>query len=267
MKKLTIRDLIKKKLAKEKITMLTAYDYPMARIISNTPLDVILVGDSLGMVVLGYTNTLNVTMRDMISHTKAVARANPPQLIVADMPFLSYEIDTKIAVRNAGLLVKAGGDAVKIEGGEEIKETIKAIVKAGIPVMGHIGLTPQRFLRLGGFRTIGKTKQEEEQLMKDAMELEDSGAFSIVIENTYADIAKKITEKINIPTICIGSGPYCDGQVLVINDLLGLSDFSPYFAKSYVNLKEIISNAINQYVNDVKNGKFPEKQHYKERES
>ncbi|ACP37082.1 3-methyl-2-oxobutanoate hydroxymethyltransferase [Saccharolobus islandicus] len=267
MKKVTIRDFIKKKSTKEKITILTAYDYPTAKIISNTGLDSILVGDSLGMVVLGYANTLNVTMRDMISHTRAVARANPPQLIVADMPFLSYEIDTKSAVKNAGLLVKAGSDAIKLEGGEEMKDTVKAIVKAGIPVMGHIGLTPQRFLRLGGFRTIGKTKQEEDQLIKDSLELEDAGVFSLVIENTYVDIAKRITEKLNIPTICIGAGPYCDGQVLVINDLLGLSEFTPYFAKSYVNLKEIISNAINQYIIDVKNNKFPEKQHYKEKES
>ncbi|MEM0015897.1 MAG: 3-methyl-2-oxobutanoate hydroxymethyltransferase [Saccharolobus sp.] len=267
MKKVTIRDFLKKKTSKEKITMLTAYDYPMAKIISNTELDGILVGDSLGMVVLGYESTINVSMRDMITHTQAVARAKPPQLIVVDMPFLSYEIDTKEAVKNAGFLIKSGGEAVKVEGGEEIKDIIRAIVRAGIPVMGHIGLTPQRFLKLGGFRTIGKTKQEEEQLIKDSIELEDAGVFSIVIENTYADIAKRITEKLNIPTICIGAGPYCDGQILVIHDLLGLSEFTPYFAKSYVNLKEIISKAINYYINDVKNSKFPEKQNYKERES
>jgi 3-methyl-2-oxobutanoate hydroxymethyltransferase len=258
MKKVTIRDFIKKK-SKEKITMLTAYDYPTAKIISSTNLDGILVGDSLGMVVLGYPSTINVSLRDMLSHTRAVVRANPPQLIVVDMPFLTYEIDTKLAVKNAGLLIK--------EGGEEIKDVIKSLIRAGIPVMGHIGLTPQRFLKIGGYRTIGKTKQEEEQLMKDSIELEDAGIFALVIENTYADIAKRITEKLTIPTICIGAGPYCDGQILVIHDLLGLSDFTPYFAKSYVNLKEIISNAINQYINDVKTNKFPEKQHYKEKES
>jgi 3-methyl-2-oxobutanoate hydroxymethyltransferase len=247
--------------------MLTAYDYPTAKIISSTNLDGILVGDSLGMVVLGYPSTINVSLRDMLSHTRAVVRANPPQLIVVDMPFLTYEIDTKLAVKNAGLLIKEGGEAVKIEGGEEIKDVIKSLIRAGIPVMGHIGLTPQRFLKIGGYRTIGKTKQEEEQLMKDSIELEDAGIFALVIENTYADIAKRITEKLTIPTICIGAGPYCDGQILVIHDLLGLSDFTPYFAKSYVNLKEIISNAINQYINDVKTNKFPEKQHYKEKES
>lgn len=264
-KKVTIRDFIKKKLNKEKITMLTAYDYPTAKIISETELDGILVGDSLGMVVLGFRNTLNVSLEDMIRHTEAVARASPPQLIVVDLPFLTYETSTSDAVKNAGLLIKAGGEAVKPEGGEEIKDVIKAIVRAGIPVMGHIGLTPQRFLRIGGYRIIGKTEKEEEQLLKDAEALEDAGVFSIVIENTFADIAKKITEKVSVPTICIGSGPYCDGQILVIHDVLGLSEITPYFAKKYVDLKGIIKDAIKKYINEVKGGEFPSKEYYKER--
>ncbi len=247
--------------------MLTAYDYPTAKIISNTELDGILVGDSLGMVVLGYPSTIHVKMEDMIHHTEAVARAKPNQLIVVDMPFLSYEIDEKEAVRNAGMLIRAGGEAVKIEGGEEVKEIVRALIRAGIPVMGHIGLTPQRFLKLGGFRTVGKSKQEEEQLLKDALELENAGVFSLVIENTYMDIAKRITEKLSIPTICIGAGPYCDGQILVIHDLLGLSDFNPYFAKAYANLRHVIESAVKQYIEDVKNSRFPGKENYKERES
>ena len=243
--------------------MLTAYDYPTARVISNTDLDGILVGDSLGMVVLGLENTLKVTMSDMLRHLDAVVRAKPKQLIVADMPFLSYEISTAEAVRNAGKFARHGADAVKLEGGEEMADVVKAIVRAGIPVMGHIGLTPQRFLRLGGYRTIGKREGEAEQLLRDAKALEEAGVFSIVIENTYAEIAKKISESVKVPTICIGSGPYCDGQILVIHDLLGFTDFSPYFAKAYVNLKEIISKAINEYISDVRGGKFPSKEHYK----
>lgn len=247
--------------------MLTAYDYPTAKIISQTNLDSILVGDSLGMVVQGKDNTLKVSMKDMLIHLDAVVRAKPPQLIVADMPFLSYEISISKAVKNAGLFAKHGADAVKLEGGEEITDVVKKIVRAGIPVMGHIGLTPQRFLRIGGYRILGKRESEEQQLLRDAKTLEEAGAFSIVIENTYADVAKKITESLNIPTICIGAGPYCDGQVLVIHDILGLSDFSPYFAKRYVNIKEIIKKAVEDYIIDVKENKFPSKEHYKSRES
>jgi 3-methyl-2-oxobutanoate hydroxymethyltransferase len=264
MAKVSIRDFLKKKERKEKITMLTAYDYPTAKVISNTDLDGILVGDSLGMVVLGLENTLNVTMSDMVRHVSAVARAKPKQLIVADMPFLSYEVSVNEGVRNAGKLTRNGADAVKLEGGEEVVDVIRAIIKAGIPVMGHIGLTPQRFLRIGGFRTIGKREKEAEQLIRDAKALEDAGVFSIVVENTYAEVAKKITETVSVPTICIGAGPYCDGQILVIHDLLGFTDFSPYFAKAYVNLKEIIDKAVNEYINDVKSGKFPARENYKE---
>jgi len=264
-KKITVRDFLKKKIQKEKITMLTSYDYSITRIISTTSLDGILVGDSLGMVVLGYNSTLPVTMEDMLRHVSAVARANPPQLVVADMPFLSYEKSVEEAVENAGKLVKSGADAVKIEGGEEFVDVIKAIVRAGIPVMGHIGLTPQRFLRLGGYRVMGK--ENFDQLIQDAKALEKAGVFSIVIENTYAEVAKAITESVKVPTICIGAGPYCDGQILVIYDLLGLSEIRPYFAKAYVELHKLIREAIENYIRDVKEGRFPEKENYKLLES
>jgi 3-methyl-2-oxobutanoate hydroxymethyltransferase len=265
MKKITIRDFIKKKRQKEKITMLTSYDYPITKIISNTQLDGILVGDSLGMVILGYNSTLPVSMREVIHHLRAVARANPPQLIVADMPFMSYEVSEEEAVRNAGKLVKNGAEAVKIEGGEEMVDVIKAMIRAGIPVMGHIGLTPQRYLKIGGYRVMGK--ENFDQLIQDAKALERAGIFSIVIENTYAEVAREITENLNIPTICIGSGPYCDGQILVIHDLLGLSENKPYFAKSYLDLYKLIKEAIENYIQDVKTGKFPSKENYKSLES
>jgi len=245
--------------------MLTTYDYPVARIVSETDLDSILVGDSLGMVVLGYQNTQKVDMEDMIRHTSAVSRANPPQLIVADMPFLSYEVSKEEAVRNAGLLVKAGADAVKLEGGQEVADVVRAITKAGIPVMGHIGMTPQRYLKLGGFRVVGKSDAEFNSLLEDGKALEEAGAFSIVIENTYADVAETITRSVSIPTICIGAGLSCDGQVLVIHDLLGLSDVRPYFAKAYVDLKSEIKKAVSNYVHDVKSGEFPGKENYKDR--
>jgi len=247
--------------------MLTAYDYPTAKIISQTNLDSILVGDSLGMVVEGKESTLKVNMKDMIIHLDSVIRAKPPQLVVADMPFLSYETSVSDAIKNAGIFARHGADAVKLEGGEEMIDVIKGIVRAGIPVMGHIGLTPQRFLRIGGYRVIGKRESEEKQLIKDAKELENAGVFSIVIENTYSDVARKITESVNVPTICIGAGPYCDGQVLVIHDLLGLSDFSPYFAKRYVELKDIIRKTVEDYITEVKENKFPSKEHYRSKES
>ena len=247
--------------------MLTAYDYPTAKILSQTNLDGILVGDSLGMVVEGKESTLKVSMKDMIIHLDSVVRAKPPQLVVADMPFLSYEVSVSNAVKNAGIFARHGADAVKLEGGEEMADVIKSIIRAGIPVMGHIGLTPQRFLRIGGYRVLGKRENEEKQLIRDAKELENAGVFSIVIENTYSDVAKKITESVSIPTICIGAGPYCDGQILVIHDLLGLSDFSPYFAKRYVELKDIIRKAVEDYITDVKGNKFPSKEHYRSKES
>ncbi|AEB95591.1 3-methyl-2-oxobutanoate hydroxymethyltransferase [Metallosphaera cuprina Ar-4] len=243
--------------------MLTVYDYSMARILANTELDGLLVGDSLGMNMLGFPSTLQVTMKHMIHHTRAVVRAFPRQLIVVDMPFLSYETSNESAIRNAGTLAQEGADAVKLEGGVEVYERVSKIVKSGIPVMGHIGLTPQRFLTLGGYRTV----KDEQKLLADARALEEAGAFSIVIENVYSEIARKITEEVSVPTICIGAGPHCDGQVLVIHDLLGMGDVEPYFAKKYLDLKAEISNAVKKYVEDVKSGQFPGRENYKSRES
>ncbi len=247
--------------------MLTAYDYPTARIVSGTELDSILVGDSLGMVVLGYENTHRVDMEDMVRHTAAVSRAKPPQLVIADMPFLSYEVSKKEAVRNAGRLVRAGAEAVKLEGGKEIADVVKAIVNAGIPVMGHIGMTPQRYLKLGGFRVVGKREEEASLVVEDAKALQEAGAFSVVIENTYAEVAEAVTKSLKVPTICIGAGLNCDGQVLVIHDLLGLSETSPYFSKAYLRLDVEIKDAVSRYVKDVREGAFPAKENYRERES
>nr|WP_211206225.1 3-methyl-2-oxobutanoate hydroxymethyltransferase [Fervidicoccus fontis] len=260
--KITMRKFIKKKELKEKIVMITAYDTPFARIADKAGVDSILVGDSLAMVVLGMENTINVSLRTMIDHVKAVARAKPRALIVGDMPFMSYEVSSKQALKNASLMIKGGAEAVKLEGGEEIIEQVKSLVRAGIPVMGHIGLTPQRFLRLGGYRMIGKKPFEEEQLLRDAEALQEAGVFSIVVEYTLSEVARKITEKLSIPTICIGSGPYCDGQVLVLHDLLGLTEKPPSFAKKYADLSKIAEEAISKYASEVRNGIFPGKEHY-----
>jgi len=259
---MTVRDIVKMK-GRQKITMLTVYDYSMARILSETDLDMFLVGDSLGMNVLGFPSTLQVTMDHMVHHTRAVVRANPRQMIVVDMPFMSYELSNETAVRNAGELVREGADAVKLEGGVEMFERVKSIVRAGIPVMGHIGLTPQRYLALGGYRLI----KDEEKILADAMALEEAGVFSIVIENVYAEIAKRVTEEVSVPTICIGAGPHCDGQVLVLHDLLGLGDISPYFARKYLDLKTEIRDAVRKYTSEVREGKFPSRENYRVRDS
>ncbi|WP_287690313.1 3-methyl-2-oxobutanoate hydroxymethyltransferase [Metallosphaera javensis (ex Sakai et al. 2022)] len=262
MQKLTIRDFLKKK-GKEKITMLTVYDYSMAKILGESEIDGFLVGDSLGMNVLGFPSTLQVTMDHMVHHTRAVVRASPRQLVVVDMPFMSYEPSNEVAVKNAGILASEGADAVKLEGGVEVYDRVANIVKFGVPVMGHIGLTPQRYLTLGGYRTV----KDESKLISDALALEEAGVFSIVIENVYAEIARKITERVSVPTICIGAGPYCDGQVLVIHDLLGMGDIQPYFSRKYLDLKTEIREAVKRYVDDVRTGKFPGKENYKSRES
>ncbi len=253
--------IIKMKKRGEKIVMITAYDYPTAKLVDEAGVDAILVGDSLGMVVLGYSSTLPVTMEEMLHHIRAVARARPRALVIGDMPFLSYETSTRDAVLNAGRMLKEGAEAVKIEGGVEVVDKVEAMVKAGIPVMGHVGLTPQRALKLGGYKLMGKKVELAEKIIEDAKALEDAGAFAVVIEFTVAEVARIITEKLSIPTICIGSGPWCDGQVLVIHDILGLSEEIPPFAKKYIDLSKIIREAVGSYVKEVRDGIFPSQEH------
>lgn len=260
--RVTIRTLLKMKARGEKISMVTAYDYITARLVDEAGVDVILVGDSLGMVVLGLPSTLQVRIEDMVRHTEAVARAEPGAMIVADMPFMSYEASTAEAVRNAGRLLAAGADAVKIEGGATYSDVIKAATRAGIPVMAHVGLTPQKHKLLGGYRLVGKRAEEAKEVIEEALGAEEAGAFAVVIEYTAWEVAKKITEKLSIPTICIGSGPYCDGQVLVIHDLLGLTPSPPPFAKQYTDLATAIIEAVKRYTAEVKQGAFPGREHY-----
>jgi len=259
--KVTARDIVKRK-GQEKISMVTAYDYTMAKLVDQAGVDIILVGDSVGMVVHGLDTTIPVSMDMMLLHVSSVARARPRALVVGDMPFLSYEASLEEAVRNAGLMMKAGADAVKIEGGSEMSDVVKALTRAGIPVMGHIGLTPQRSFLIGGYRRRGLSEKERDKILEDARELEKAGAFSIVIEFTAADVAEEVTREVSIPTICIGSGPFCDGQVLVIHDILGLTEQPPPFAKAYVDLRSIIVNAVREYVREVKSGVFPGEKHY-----
>ncbi|CDF57405.1 3-methyl-2-oxobutanoate hydroxymethyltransferase [Thermobrachium celere] len=247
----------------EKLTMLTAYDYSMAKLIDSAGIDGILVGDSLGMVVLGYENTLQVTVEDIIHHTRAVARGAKDALIVADMPFLSYHISVEDAIRNAGRMIKEGmAHAVKLEGGEEIIDKVRAIINAQIPVMGHLGLTPQSVNVFGGFKVQGKNKSQIEKLIKDAKLLEEAGVFAIVLEGIPKEVAERITETVSVPTIGIGAGVHCDGQILVTQDLLGLySDFVPKFVKQYRKLSVDIMEAFKEYISDVKKGQFPKDEH------
>jgi len=247
----------------EKLTMLTAYDYSMAKLIDTAGIDGILVGDSLGMVVLGYENTLQVTVDDIIHHTKAVARGAKEALIVADMPFLSYHVSVEDAIKNAGRMIKEGmAHAVKLEGGEEIIDKVRAIINAQIPVMGHLGLTPQSVNVFGGFKVQGKSKSQIEKLIRDAKILEEAGVFAIVLEGIPKEVAKIITEAVSVPTIGIGAGVHCDGQILVTQDLLGLySDFVPKFVKQYRKLSVDIMEAFKEYINEVKNGEFPRDEH------
>jgi 3-methyl-2-oxobutanoate hydroxymethyltransferase len=262
-KKTTIRTLLAMKQQDKPITMLTAYDYPTAQVMDHAGIDVILVGDSLGMVVLGYQNTLPVTMEDMLHHCKAVARGAPNTLLIGDMPFMSYQVSIEMAVYNAGrFLQEAGMDAVKLEGGRERLEAVRAIVSAGIPVMGHIGLTPQSIHQLGGFRVQGRSASAAHHLLEDALLLEDAGCFSIVLESMPARLAQLITEKLSIPTIGIGAGSACDGQVLVVHDLLGLFDrFVPSFARQYANISAEMGRAFSAYIKDVSQRSFPGKEH------
>jgi 3-methyl-2-oxobutanoate hydroxymethyltransferase len=263
MPKTTILDIYKKKAEGRKITMLTAYDYPTAQIVDQAGIDMILVGDSLGNVVQGAANTLPVTMDEMIYHTKMVSRAAQSAMVVGDMPFLSYQTHRAEAVRNAGRFLKeAGAEAVKLEGGTQVAEAIRAIVNAGIPVVAHIGLTPQYVHMLGGFKVQGKDEAAREKILADARAVQDAGAFSVVIEAMPSSLAKEIHDVLHIPTIGIGAGPDCDGQVLVIHDILGLFDrFTPKFVKKYANLKERALKAVKEYKQDVEAGTFPSDEH------
>lgn len=263
LQKVTIKDIIEKKKNGEKIVSITSYDYSFAKLVDGSGIDLVLVGDSLSMVMLGNSNTLSVTMDEMIHHTKAVSRGVSNALIVGDMPFLSYKIDIKEAVKNAGRFIQEGGaEAVKVEGGTEMCPTIKAIIEADIQVMGHIGLTPQAIYKFGGFLVQGKTIEAAKKLILDAKNLEEIGVFSIVLESIPWQIAKLITKSINIPTIGIGAGRYCDGQILVIHDMLGIfTDIKPKFIKYFGKIGESISRALEEYRNEVINGLYPDREH------
>ncbi|WZL74381.1 3-methyl-2-oxobutanoate hydroxymethyltransferase [Clostridiaceae bacterium 35-E11] len=262
-KKFTVASFLESKKRNEKITMLTAYDYSIAKLIDEAGVEGILVGDSLGMVVLGYESTLEVTVDDIIHHCRAVARGAKNSLIVGDMPFLSYHISIEEAVRNAGRIIQEGkAHAVKLEGGVEMVDKIKAIVQAQIPVMGHLGLTPQSINMFGGFKVQGKSEEQARKIIEDALELEKAGVFAIVLEGIPAKLAEIITKKLTIPTIGIGAGNSCDGQILVTNDMLGMfSDFTPKFVKKYANLKESIIDATREYITEVKAVEFPADEH------
>ena len=262
-KKVTTRTFITKKQRGEPITMLTAYDYPTALAVDHADIDSILVGDSLGMVVLGYENTLPVTMDDMLHHCRAVARGARYPLLIGDMPFMSYQVEVEEAVRNAGrFLQEAGMDAVKLEGGQERLEAIRAIIAAGIPVLGHLGLTPQSVHLFGGFRSQGRTATAARRMVEDSLSLQEAGCFGIVLESVPARLAGLISSRLEIPTIGIGAGPDCDGQVLVTHDLLGLFDrFTPRFVKKYTNLHGEIAGALTAYREEVEAGAFPAEEH------
>lgn len=265
--KVTVPEILKRKRDGKKISMLTAYDYPFARILDEAGVDVLLVGDTLGMVVQGLDTTLPVTVDEVIYHLKMVSRARCRALVVGDLPFLSYQVSTEDALRNAGRMMKEGGaEAVKLEGGVHVAETIAALTAVDIPVMGHVGLTPQSIHRMGGHKVQGKKHGRSaggrERLLEDAAAVEEAGAFAVVLEGIPLDLAAEITERLSIPTIGIGAGVHCDGQVLVMHDLLGLFDkFAPKFSKRYVNLREIVSGAVRDYVGEVQSGAFPTDAH------
>ncbi len=261
--KLTAPDIRAMKEEGRKIVMVTAYDYPTARAVESAGLEAILVGDSLGMVVLGYDSTVPVTMEDMIHHTRAVMRGVEWVHVVADLPFMSYQISDAQAVENAGRLIKEGGaDAVKLEGGEVVVSRIEAIVRAGIPVMGHVGLTPQSAAALGGFRVQGRSRQEAFAIMGDALSVQRAGAYSVVLEAVPRQLGRIITSQLTIPTIGIGAGVDCDGQVLVNGDLLGSFDkFTPKFARRYADLQSTMQDAFRAFAEDVRSGEFPAREH------
>ncbi|MBA7467726.1 3-methyl-2-oxobutanoate hydroxymethyltransferase [subsurface metagenome] len=257
--RITINQIKAMKQKGEKITMLTAYDYSTAKIVDEVGIPLILVGDSLGMVVLGYESPISVTIEDMLHHTKAVVRGTKQAMVVGDMPFMTYHISIDEALRNAARFIQEGGaQAIKLEGGVTVAEKVRRIVECGIPVMGHIGLTPQSIHQFGGFKVQGRTPEAAVKILKDAQALEEAGAFAIVLETVPAPLATLITQKIGVPTIGIGAGIGCDGQVQVINDILGsFADFVPKHAKQYAKLTDIMSSAVTEYYNEVKAGSFP----------
>lgn len=263
MGRITINDFIKKKMSGKKISMITAYDYPFGLIADEAGLDAILVGDSLAMVVQGLDNTLPVTMDEMLYHTRLVSRAVKNAMVIADMPFMSYQAGTEDAVRNGGRFLKeAGASAVKIEGGAEVEGQIRAMVRSDIPVMAHIGLSPQAIHRMGGYKVQGRSGEDADRLLKDALAVENAGAFALVIEAVPAEVAKMITKKTAIPTIGIGAGPHCDGQILVMHDILGLFErFTPRFVKRYANLKAEALKAVSVYREEVEKGLFPSEEY------
>ncbi len=263
MKRVQIPHLLEKKKKGEKAVLLTAYDAITAEIEDKAGIDVILVGDSVGMTVLGYRTTLPVTVDEMLIFCKAVRSRVKHALVIADMPFLSYQVSVEEAIRNAGRFLKeADCDGVKIEGGEEMLDVIKNLVRVGIPVMGHIGMTPQWIKAFGGYKVRGRTEKERQKLLRDAKLLEEAGVFSIILECVLPDIAKEISESLEIPVYGIGSGPYCDGQILVVTDILGLfKEFVPKYVKQYENLYDKIFAAVKRYIEDVKTGRYPSKEH------
>lgn len=260
--KITVPKLIEKKKNNEKITMLTAYDYTIAKLLDRNDVDMLLVGDSVGPIFSGYENTLPVTVDEILYHTKAVVRGRQNALVVSDMPFLSYQTSVEDAIKNCGMMLKIGAEAVKLEGGKEIVKTVQALTSSGIPVVGHIGLTPQFVNILGGYKVQGKTDESKKNLLESAKALEKAGVFSIVLECVPEDFAKEITESLTIPTIGIGAGRFCDGQVLVINDIIGLFEgHRPKFVKKYLDLAPLVERAVKDYVQDVKAGRFPTENH------
>jgi len=259
----TVQDILTMKKEKKKISVITSYDYTLASLCDRAGIDVLLVGDSAGMVILGYENTISVTMDQMCMFTEAVSRARKNSLLVSDLPFMSYQTSIEDAIKNSGRLIKAGADAVKMEGGSVMAETISEIVDIGIPVMGHIGLQPQTTILSEGYKVQGKTKDSAMKLIDDAKELEDAGVFSIALEMVSHEVAEIISETISIPTIGIGSGAGCDGQVLVVQDVLGMYDkIKPKFAKRYMNLSEDIVNSLENYKKDVESGIFPAQENW-----
>jgi len=261
-KKITIPDIVKMKQKGQLITALTSYDFPFTRLIDVGGVDIILVGDSAGVVFAGHETTLPVTMEEMLYHSRAVKRADPKALVVTDMPFMSYQAGLEEACRNCGRMIKDGGaEAVKLEGGSNIAHVIRAVASIDVPVMAHIGLTPQSFHRMGGYKVQGRNDQAK-RIKDDALAVQDAGAFAVVMEGIPASLAAEISAELTIPTIGIGAGPSCDGQVLVIHDILGLCEtYSPKFVKSYAKLAPIISAAVAKYVAEVRNGEFPAEEH------